>query len=315
MLPARSPAKCSRVSRDLHGVVLLDKPEGLSSNQALQCVKRLFGAAKAGHTGSLDPLATGMLPICFGEATKLTGFMLGADKTYEVTALLGVATETGDAEGAVVSELPVPELSAAGVRAVLESFSGEIEQVPPMFSALKQGGQRLYSLARRGIEVERAPRLVRIYEISLLELRSSELRLRVKCSKGTYIRTLVEDIARGLDTVGHVAALRRTAVAPFEQQPMVTLEAMEARSASAPEVLDEYLLPVDAAIADWPRLVVDSVLARRLTQGQAVQAQADWPEAQVRLYSPAQRFFGIGEVLPARRLVPRRIFPGLSPWS
>lgn len=301
--------------RELHGVLLLDKPSGLTSNQALQRVKRLFNASKAGHTGSLDPLATGMLPICFGEATKLTGFMLVADKSYEVVGRLGIATNTGDAEGDIIEEKPAPALSAETLGAVLGRFVGEIEQTPPMYSALKHEGRRLYSLARRGIEVRREPRRVRIHELELLRYEPPDVELRLRCSKGTYVRTLVEDLAKGVGSVAHVTALRRLAVAPFEQHPMVTLEALERRHETAPGALEELLLPVDSAIADWPRLVVESDMAERLSQGQAVRAEPGWPESRVRLYSPSKRFFGIGEILPHRRLVPRRIFPGLSPWS
>lgn len=304
-----------RQRRDLHGIVLLDKPRGLTSNQALQRVKWLCNARKAGHSGSLDPLATGMLPICFGEATKLSGFMLAANKCYEVRGALGAATATGDADGDVIEKAPVPALSEDAVLAVLSRFIGAIEQVPPMYSALKHEGQRLYALARKGIEIDRPPRSIEIHSLELLSYDSPTLELRVRCSKGTYVRTLVEDLAKALGTVGHVTALRRLAVAPFEDQEMTTLEAVEAAAEAGPDQIDAMLLPIDSALADWPRLVVEPENAKRLLQGQDVPAEPGWPESKVLLYVPGQRFFGIGEILPHRRLVPKRIFPGLSPWS
>ena len=304
-----------RKRRDIHGIVLLDKPQGVTSNQALQRVKRLCNANKAGHSGSLDPLATGMLPICLGEATKLSGFMLAANKCYEVSATLGTATATGDSEGEIVDRTPVPALSEQAVEAVLASFVGSIAQVPPMYSALKHEGRRLYELARKGIEVDRPPRTVQIHALALLGYDSPTLELRVRCSKGTYVRTLVEDLAKALGTVGHVTALRRLAVSPFEDRQMIKLEAIEAAADAGPEHVDALVLPLDSALADWPRLVVAPDNAKRLAQGQAVPADPAWPESKVLLYVPGQRFFGIGEILPARRLVPKRIFPALSPWS
>lgn len=304
-----------RKRRDMHGIVLLDKPRGLTSNQALQRVKRLCNARKAGHSGSLDPLATGMLPICLGEATKLSSFMLAANKCYEVKAALGTATATGDSDGDVIEKAPVPALSEQSVLSALDGFLGTIEQVPPMYSALKHEGQRLYTLARKGIEIERPPRSVQIHALDLLSYDSPTLDLRVRCSKGTYVRTLVEDLAKKLGTVGHVTALRRIAVAPFEDRPMTTLAALEAAAEAGPDHVDALLLPVDSALAGWPRLVVAPDNAKRLVQGQAVPAEPGWPQSKVLLYAPEQRFFGIGEILPARRLVPKRIFPALSPWS
>ncbi len=304
-----------RKPRDIHGIVLLDKSRGLTSNQALQRVKRLCNASKAGHSGSLDPLATGMLPICLGEATKLSGFMLAADKCYEVRAVLGIATSTGDSDGDVIERTPVPALSEQSVLAALAGFLGSIEQVPPMYSALKHEGQRLYTLARKGIEVERRPRTVQIHALELLGYDSPTLDLRVRCSKGTYVRTLVEDLAKALGTVGHVTELRRLSVTPFEDQEMTTLATLEAAAEAGPEHIDALVLPVDSALADWPRLVVAPDSAKRLVQGQAVPAEPGWPQSKVLLYVPGQQFFGIGEILPARRLVPKRIFPALSPWS
>lgn len=312
---ATAMTRSNRQRRALHGVLLLDKPAGITSNQAVQRVKRLSNADKAGHTGSLDPLATGMLPICFGEATKLTSFMLAADKTYRVTARFGVGTDTGDAEGKVIVEAAVPVLSESAIDAALAQFTGEISQVPPMFSALKHEGQRLYALARRGMDVVRSPRIVRIHELTALGYRSPELELQLRCSKGTYVRTLVEDLAKVLGTVGHVTALRRLEVAPFGGQPMTALETLERSCAETPQAIDRFLLPVDSAIADWPRLRLRAEAAQKLAHGQSVTTEPGWPEGHVRLYSPAEGLIGIGEILPDGRLVPRRIFPGLGPWS
>ena len=214
--------------RSLDGIVLLDKPLGLSSNHALQRVKRLFAARKAGHSGSLDPLATGMLPICFGKATKLSAQLLDARKCYRFTIQLGARTATGDTEGEVVEQCPVPALDAAGIRTVLAGFTGPQMQIPPMYSALKHQGQRLYSLARQGIEIEREPRPVHLYILELEEWSADRLTLQAVCSKGTYIRVLAEDIARALGSCGHVSMLRRLWVEPFKEENMVSLETLEA---------------------------------------------------------------------------------------
>ncbi len=295
--------------RDVCGVVLLDKPQGLTSNQALQRVKRLYGAAKAGHTGSLDPLATGMLPICFGAATRVSGYLLDAAKTYAVTAALGAATATGDADGEVVGRRAVPGLEAAQLRSVLGSFRGEIEQVPPMYSALKRDGVRLYDLARRGLEVERAPRRVRIHSIELGAVRGPDFEFTVSCSKGTYVRSLVVDIAAALGTLGHVKALRRLAVGPFASQAMYDLESLERTAAErGAEGLDGLLLPVDSALADRPRLALRHAAAQALLAGQRLPPEPAWPRGLVRLYVEERAFIGVGEVSEAGELVPRRLF-------
>lgn len=299
-----------RHARDVRGILLLDKPAGLTSNQALQRAKRLYRAAKAGHTGSLDPLATGMLPICFGSATKLAAYLLDAAKTYSVTARLGIATDTADADGQVIGRDEGVQPDEASVRRALESFVGEIEQIPPMYSALKRDGQRLYDLARRGIVVDREPRRVRIHEIALDEYAWPLLRFTVKCSKGTYVRTLVTDIAKALGTLGHVAALRRLAVEPFDGREMVTLERLEQLAADGPAALDALLLPAESALSGWPKVEVSSVSAERLLHGQSVPAAADWPIGLVRLEERALGFLGVGEVLPDRRLAPRRMMVG-----
>jgi tRNA pseudouridine55 synthase len=300
--------------RAVHGILLLDKPAGHSSNQVLQRAKRLYGAAKAGHTGSLDPLATGMLPICFGAATRVSSYLLDAGKRYFVEARLGQATDTADAEGEVIEETAEPPIGEQDIHRVLGQFLGESEQIPPMHSALKHQGRRLYQLAREGVEVERAPRAIRISEIGLNAYSWPKLEFTVECSKGTYVRTLVEDIARELGTVGHVAGLRRTAVEPFPEGDMVGFEVLEETGKGGQERLDALLQPVDSPLAAWPRVVVRSEHCDRLTHGQSVAALPEWPHSFVRLYDPENAFFGIGEVESAGRLVPRRIFPGLSSW-
>jgi len=304
-----------RQRRDLHGILLLDKPPGMTSNGALQRVKRLLNARKAGHTGSLDPLATGMLPICFGEATKVTGFMLNADKAYRVAARLGAGTDSGDADGTVTVTSSQPAAHEQDLLAALAGFVGKTEQMPPMYSALKHEGQRLYTLARRGIEVERPRRAIEIYSAELRRYEFPEVDIEVRCSKGTYIRTFVEDLAKSLGTVAHVTALRRLFVEPFSASAMLSIEAVEALASSDHDPIAASLLPVDSALAHWPRLTVAAEDADKLVQGQTVAAAPDWPESRVRMYSPGERFFGIGEILAHRRLVPKRIFPALGPWS
>lgn len=292
----------------MSGVLLFDKPAGVTSNRALQTVKRLFGAAKAGHSGSLDPLATGMLPICFGAATKISGFVLDAGKTYCVTARFGVATDSGDADGDIVETVAAPELERTAVEAALAVFAGEQMQVPPMHSALKRGGRRLYELAREGRVVEREARPITIHAIELGRLDGVELEFRVACSKGTYVRTLVTDIAARLGTIAHVTALRRLAVEPFTEAQMIGEQALEAAAAAGDEALDALLLPPDSALTPLPRLDLDDAAAARLGHGQRIRAEPGWPSGWVRLYGPRAVFLGVGEVLDSRELAPRRLF-------
>lgn len=256
--------------RRVDGILLLDKPSGPSSNAALQRVKRLYQAEKAGHTGSLDPLASGLLPICLGEATKLSGLLLGADKGYETTARLGIRTNTLDADGGVTAEHPVGALDARQIEAVLAAFRGTIAQVPPMHSALKREGTPLYELARQGVEVERSPRTVTIHRIELQDLDLPRIRLAVDCSSGTYIRTLVDDIGLALGCGAHVAALRRVWAAPFRQPQMHSLAAIEALEGDLP-ALDALLLPPAAALAHLPQVLVSASEAARLRHGNPVQ--------------------------------------------
>ncbi len=291
----------------MNGLLLLDKPAGITSNGALQRVKRLLRVKKAGHTGSLDPAATGMLPLCFGEATKVCAFLLDADKTYRVTARLGQATDTGDADGSVIEEAPVPELSFADWQTIVSGFVGEIEQVPPMYSALKKDGKRLYELARQGQEVERKPRPVTIHEIALLEARGLRLTFRVRCSKGTYVRTLVEDIARAAGTVAFTASLHREQVGDFESPDMISLAEAERLAEDGPEALEAALLPVDRALAGWDEASLSADEAERFLHGQAISSVPALP-GMVRVYGPRARFLGVAERDPRGGLSPRRVF-------
>lgn len=295
--------------RAIDGVLLLDKPIGLTSNQALQRVKRLFDARKAGHTGSLDPLASGLLPICLGQATKVSGFLLNAGKRYQVVARLGQRTDTGDADGQVIEERPVPALDRGLVKRVLARFEGSQTQVPPMYSAIKHQGQRLYKLARQGIEIERQPREIEIHGLELLSLEADALELEVACSKGTYVRTLVEDIARALGTVAHVIVLRRLGVGPYAEGRMYKLEELEALAEQGMERLDELLLPVDSALDHWPSVELGADSAYYLMQGQAVMAPGAPSSGKVRLYDEGHGFLGIGEVKLDGRVAPTRLFP------
>jgi tRNA pseudouridine55 synthase len=293
--------------RDVHGVLLLDKPIGFTSNDALQKAKGIFAANKAGHTGSLDPLATGMLPICFGEATKVSGFLLDADKRYAVTCKLGERTATADAEGEVTERKAVPTLSPALIEKALESLRGDILQVPPMYSALHHQGQRLYDLARDGIEVQREARPVSIYDMTLTGWTADTLSLDVHCSKGTYIRTLVEDIAQVLDTLAHVTVLRRLSVGPFAaDSKLYSLEELQARVPEGPGALDALLLPVDYAVLDWPMASLTSDGAWYFAKGQAVFVPGAPTAGRVRVYGDG-RFLGVGEIQSDGRVAPKRL--------
>ena len=289
----------------MNGILLLDKPRGLSSNAALQRVRHLLGADKAGHVGSLDPLATGMLPICLGEATKVAGDITAARKRYQFTIAFGRRTATGDLEGDVVEEAPVPSLTMAQVELALKDFRGSQTQVPPMFSALKRDGQPLYKLARAGLTVERAPRPIQITELSMVALGEAQLELTALCSKGTYIRVLAEDIARRLGTCGHVSALRRLYVEPFDFAPMHTL--VEVESACQGGSVPAMIAP-DEALPQMPSVHLSAELAGRLIHGQAVVVSGGCAIGKVRLYDPQGRFMGLGEAEPAGLVRPRRLF-------
>jgi tRNA pseudouridine55 synthase len=295
-------------SRDVDGIVLLDKPGGLTSNQALQRTKRLFMASKAGHTGSLDPLATGMLPICLGQATKVSGFLLDAAKHYLVACQLGSATDTGDSDGTVIQRREGPPVEQSVLEAALEKFMGPQQQVPPMYSALKHRGQPLYKLARKGIEIERKPRTITVHALQLDSYAWPEFRCLVHCSKGTYVRTLVADIAAALGTLGHVTALRRLSVGPFEGARMLTLEELESDAQLGMQTLDRHLLPSDAALPDWPLVELDAAAASKLIQGQKLPLNPDLMPGAVRVYGPERRFLGVADVGEGGQLVARRLF-------
>lgn len=304
----------TKKGRDIDGILLLDKPVGLSSNQALQRVKRLFNANKAGHTGSLDPLASGVLPVCLGEATKISGFLLDAEKRYLAECRLGQRTKTADSEGAVIESRPVPPLSREWIEQVCHRFIGEIEQVPPMYSALKQQGQPLYKLARQGKTVERKARRVSIFALNLLEYGESRLLLDIHCSKGTYIRTLAEDIGEALGCGAHVSGLRRTLAAPFTDGNLLQLDRLQHLAELNTGELDKLLLPADAALPHWPAVKLNTELACYIKQGQFVQVANSPANGLVKLYQlePAsERFIGIGTVLDDGRVGPKRlIFTG-----
>jgi tRNA pseudouridine55 synthase len=259
-------------TRDVHGILLFDKPIGFSSNQALQIVRRIYGAEKAGHTGSLDPLATGLLPICFGEATKIAGLLLGSRKAYLTECRLGVTTETDDAEGRVVSERPVPVFDDATLSAALATLSGRITQTPPAYSAIKRAGEPLYRLARRGETVEVPPRDVDVHDFSLVERTHDGLRLHVECGSGTYVRSLVRDLGERLGCGAHVTALRRLWVEPFLTPAMTDLDALRALAEQGTHAIDALLLPLEAGLVAYPTVEVDEAAAKRLRQGQPADA-------------------------------------------
>jgi len=296
--------------RNVSGVLLLDKPQGCSSNHILQKVKHLFGAAKAGHTGSLDPLATGMLPVCFGEATKISAFLLDSDKSYHLKCQLGVSTTTGDAEGEVTEAVDASSISEQDVEAVLPEFIGEIEQVPPMYSALKHNGERLYKLARQGIEVERKARTVTIYDIDFISLSTDAqnrviLELKVSCSKGTYVRTLVEDIAKKLNSCAHITELRRLSVGPYDGD-MLNIDQLIELAAQGEVALDACLQPIDSGVADWPDVYLSADAAFYVQQGQPVMVPQAPTHGWVRIYDQSH-FLGLGEIQDDGMIAPRRM--------
>ncbi|MWK56486.1 tRNA pseudouridine(55) synthase TruB [Pseudomonas otitidis] len=300
-------AQVKRIRRDVSGILILDKPRGMSSNQALQKVRWLLNAEKAGHTGSLDPLATGVLPLCFGEATKFSQYLLDADKGYETVAQLGVTTTTGDAEGEVLERRDVT-VGRDELEAALGRFRGEIQQVPPMYSALKKDGQPLYKLARAGEVVEREARSVTIARLELLAFDSTKATLSVSCSKGTYIRTLVEDLGRVLGCGGHVAELRRTQAGPFNLSQAISLEELEkAHAEGGNEALDRFLLPSDSGLEHWPLVQLSEHSAYYWLHGQPVRAPEAPKFGMLRVQDHTGRFIGIGEVSDDGRIAPRRL--------
>jgi tRNA pseudouridine55 synthase len=299
-----------RKGRDISGILLLDKPAGITSNTALQVVKRLFDACKAGHTGSLDPLATGVLPLCFGEATKFSQFLLDADKRYQATFKLGVITDSGDADGKVLETRPVPEISDLKLESVLENYRGKISQIPSMFSALKVNGQPLYKLARQGIEIERKSRIVMIHELRVLERDEDKITVDVQCTKGTYVRTLAEDIGLELGCGAHVVELRRLAAGPYTVDETVSMEQLKVLAEDKAQ-LDGKLQPVSSAVQDWPQVELTEVTASYIRQGQPVQIANAPTTGWVSIFSESddlnEEFIGVGEVMDDGRIAPRRL--------
>jgi tRNA pseudouridine55 synthase len=300
---AQSELTAQPRKRRISGVFLLDKPAGITSQTAVLKVKRLFAADKAGHTGTLDPLATGLLPICFGEATKFSSVLSDADKTYVATVKLGITTTTGDMEGDVTARAPVA-VERAVVVAVLSRFTGEVIQTPPMYSAVKFAGTPLYKYARAGIELARAPRKVSIRTIELAAVTHDELRIRVTCSKGTYIRVLAEDIGRALDCGACLAALRRTAAGEFEIEAAIDMDALYTM---APDQRDSHLLPVDSLVAALPRVDLDAAQAQKIATGRTVESPRSVPPGLVSLYGPTQEYMGIATMEAPGTIVPRRL--------
>ncbi len=300
--PARPPTRWRRVD----GVLLLDKPAGMSSNQALQRARHVFRAEKGGHTGALDPLATGLLPLCFGEATKIAGELLGADKAYRTVARLGVVTDSDDADGTVIDTRPVPALAPADIEVLLPRFTGRILQRPPVYSALKRDGEPLYARARRGERIEVAEREVEVRAIRVVALEGDRLTLEIECGSGTYVRSLVRDLGAALGCGAHVECLRRLRVAPFHAPRMVTMDALAHAAAEGDAALDALLLPLAEALPDWPRLELDADQAMRLRQGQ--QIPVDARPGRALAMAPDGRALGLVEVGRDARVVIRRLF-------
>jgi tRNA pseudouridine55 synthase len=294
--------------RKVDGILLLDKPAGLTSNGALQEAKKVFCAAKAGHTGSLDPLATGVLPLCFGEATKFSQFLLEANKRYVATVTLGISTKTGDADGEIVAEKEVPQIH--NIESILDQFRGSITQVPSMYSALKVGGKPLYKLARAGIEVERKEREVMIYELDLIDQTDTDLVLDILCSKGTYIRTIAEDIGKVIGCGAHVSKLRRTQSGPYPIEETITMDKLERLRDDGYDALDATLLPISSAVKQWPAVELTDITASYFRQGQPVQVASSPTNGWVRVFGEAaddKSFIGVGEILDDGRIAPRRL--------
>ena len=294
-------------NRNVIGILLLDKPVGLTSNAALQKVKSLYRAKKAGHTGSLDKAASGLLPLCFGEATKFSGFLLNADKHYRTIFQLGIQTNTGDAEGEVVYRGALQKFTRKRIEAALAGFQGTVMQVPPMFSALKHKGQRLYKLAHQGLEVDREPREITVHSITLLDYRDDELELEILCSKGTYIRTLAEDIGKELGCGAHVKSLRRIGVGPYSDENMLALAELETIAETGLSGLDAELLGIDSVLQDMPSIHLVESVAFYLCQGQPVMVPKAPTHGMLRIYTEDKRFLGVGEVLEDGRVAPKRL--------
>jgi tRNA pseudouridine55 synthase len=300
-------SRASRGGREVDGILLLDKSVGISSNIALQRVKRLFSGRKAGHTGNLDVSASGLLPVCFGEATKVSRFLLDARKRYRAEIKLGIMTTTGDVMGDVAEEKEVPLLNQQQIRRVLARFTGPIQQVPPMHSAVKHQGKRLYELAHKGIVVERSARAVNVYELLLISYCEDRLEVEVECSKGTYVRTLAEDIGQELRCGAHVRTLRRLKVGEFDVDDALGLDALERLAARGFAALEARLLPIDSALSHKPDVSLSEDASFYLRNGQAVVVPHAPPAGLVRLYSKKRQFLGIGQILDDGRVAPRRL--------
>lgn len=291
--------------RNISGVLLLNKPKGISSNRALQRVRAMLNASKAGHTGNLDPMATGLLPLCFGEATKFSSYLLDADKAYIATARLGQVSDTGDAEGNIIQERPVPELNEVQIKEAMARFLGDIEQVPPMYSALKQNGQPLYKLAREGKTVERKARSVTIFDLELIEWNAPDLTFSVRCSKGTYVRTLAEDIGETLGCGAHLVMLHRTHTGGFTGDEMLEFDRLQAER-DLEQSLDGYLLDTDILVAHFPKKDLSAEETARILHGQDIACDQVYAD-KVRLYDDQGRFIGLAESAEAGRLQPKRL--------
>jgi len=301
-------SKRNQQGRDISGVVLLDKASGSSANQALQQVKRLFNASKAGHTGSLDPLATGLLPICLGQATKVAKFLLDEDKSYFVRAKLGQTTSTGDSEGKIISFGSTQGIDESSIRAILSNFIGGINQVPPMYSALKQNGTPLYKLARKGIEIERESRPVTVHEINFLDLEDAVLSMEVFCSKGTYIRTLVEDIGKSLGCGGHVVELRRIGFAHVGLSETKTYQQLSKLKEQSLETLDSVLISADKMLPNLKSVYLDSEQTRDIRLGKKIEYPGFNTSHKLKLYDNDKQFLGIGESNLISEILPKRLF-------
>ncbi|QMU61222.1 MAG: tRNA pseudouridine(55) synthase TruB [Gammaproteobacteria bacterium] len=294
--------------RALNGLLLFDKPAGESSNLVLQKVKRIFNAAKAGHTGTLDPLATGLLVICFGRTTKISDYLLAVDKQYRVVLKLGVTTDSADADGVILEQRDASKVTKNQILQHAASLTGSIEQIPPMYSALKYQGSRLYELARKGIEVERAPRKVEIHNFELIEQQQDLVTMQVHCSKGTYIRTLVEDLGKLLLCGAHVVELRRTSLGPFTDPKMYCLEELEQFSERGFPDLDQTLLPTDHALQDWPAISIGEDQMVDIRNGHAMRLANLPAQGLVRIYEANQQFYGIGTIREDGRMAPKPLY-------
>ena len=296
----------NRPGRDVQGILLLDKPKGLTSNAALQEAKRAYQAKKAGHTGSLDPIATGLLPLCFGEATKISSFFLSADKKYRSIFKLGIATDTGDAEGHELSRSDEIKVTDKHIADLLSEFHGELEQVPPMFSAVKFQGQPLYKLARQGIEVERKPRRVKVYDLSFTRLDKNSIEVVLHCSSGFYVRSMAHELGQKLGCGAHVASLQRTGVGQFSLHDAITLDRVQRET--DPRILDSMLIPTDVGLKHLPGVNLSDDAAYYLCRGQPVKAANVPRDGWVRLYADEAGFLGVGKVLDDGRVAPKRLF-------